>query len=34
MMNTVQGHLHTQAYCEHYVGQNFRIFGLQGRMWY
>ncbi len=29
MMNTVQGHLHTQAYCEHYVGQNFRIFGLQ-----
>ena len=22
MMNTVQGHLHTQAYCEHYVGQN------------
>jgi metallophosphoesterase superfamily enzyme len=29
MMNTVQGHLHTQAYCEHYVGQNFRVFGLQ-----
>jgi len=29
MINTVQGHLHTQAYCEHYVGQNFRVFGLQ-----
>lgn len=29
MQNTVQGHLHTQAYCEHYVGQNFRIYGLQ-----
>ena len=29
MMNTVQGHLHTQAYCEHYVGQNFRVFGTQ-----
>ena len=29
MMNTVQGHLHTQAYTEHYVGKNFRIFGTQ-----
>jgi len=29
MMNTIQGHLHTQAYCEHYVGQNFRVFGMQ-----
>lgn len=29
MMNTVQGHLHTQAYCEHFVGQRFRIFGMQ-----
>ena len=29
MMNTVQGHLLTQAYCEHYVGQNFRVFGMQ-----
>jgi|TARA_R110000851_G_C13102234_1_gene568777 hypothetical protein len=29
MQNTVQGHLHTQAYCEHYVGQKFRIFGMQ-----
>ena len=28
-MNTVQGHLHTQCYIEHYVGQNFRIFGMQ-----
>jgi predicted phosphodiesterase len=29
MQNTIQGHLHTQAYCDHYVGQNFRIFGMQ-----
>lgn len=29
MMNTVQGHLHTQCYTEHYVGQNFRVFGMQ-----
>jgi len=29
MMNTVQGHLHTQAYTEHYVGKKFRIFGTQ-----
>ena len=29
MMNTIQGHLHTQAYCEHYVGRNFRVFGMQ-----
>ena len=29
MMNTVQGHLHTQAYTEHYVGQKFRVFGTQ-----
>ena len=29
MMNTVQGHLHTQAYCEWYVGRKFRVFGLQ-----
>ena len=29
MMNTVQGHLHTQCYTEHYVGQNFRVFGTQ-----
>jgi predicted phosphodiesterase len=29
MQNTVQGHLHTQAYCEHYVGMNFRVFGMQ-----
>ena len=29
MMSTVQGHLHTQCYTEWYVGQNFRIFGMQ-----
>jgi len=29
MMNTVQGHLHTQCYTEHYVGRNFRVFGTQ-----
>ena len=29
MMNTVQGHLHTQCHTEHYVGQNYRIFGTQ-----
>tara|TARA_R110002020_G_scaffold402405_1_gene612590 strand:+ start:1059 stop:1541 length:483 start_codon:yes stop_codon:yes gene_type:complete len=29
MMNTVQGHLHTQCYIEHYVGQNFRVWGMQ-----
>ena len=29
MMNTVQGHLHTQCYTEHYVGKNFRVYGTQ-----
>lgn len=29
MMSTVQGHLHTQAYTEYYVGANFKIFGMQ-----
>jgi metallophosphoesterase superfamily enzyme len=29
MMNTVQGHLHTQCYIENYVGKNFRVFGMQ-----
>tara|TARA_A100001201_G_scaffold126380_1_gene110871 strand:+ start:612 stop:1328 length:717 start_codon:yes stop_codon:yes gene_type:complete len=29
MMNTVQGHLHTQCYTEHYVGKKFRVFGTQ-----
>ena len=29
MMNTVQGHLHTQCYTEHYVGKNFRVFATQ-----
>jgi hypothetical protein len=29
MQSTVQGHLHTQMYCETYVGANFRVFGMQ-----
>ena len=29
MINVVQGHLHTQAYTEHYVGKNFRVYGTQ-----
>lgn len=29
MMSTVQGHLHTQAYVQWFVGQNFKVFGLQ-----
>jgi len=29
MMNTVQGHLHTQCYTEHYVGAKYRIYGMQ-----
>ena len=29
MQSTVQGHIHTQAYCEHLVGRKFRVFGLQ-----
>jgi len=29
MMNTVQGHLHTQCYIEHYVGKKFRVYGVQ-----
>ena len=29
LQSVVQGHLHTQAYCEHLVGNNFRIFGMQ-----
>ena len=29
MMNTIQGHLHTQCYTEHYVGKNFRVYGTQ-----
>ena len=29
MMNTVQGHLHTQCYVEWFVGANFKIFGMQ-----
>ena len=29
MMNTVQGHLHTQSYTENFVGQRYRIFATQ-----
>ena len=29
LINVVQGHLHTQCYIEHYVGKNFRVFGMQ-----
>jgi metallophosphoesterase superfamily enzyme len=29
MMSTVQGHLHTQCYVQHFVGQNYKIFGMQ-----
>ena len=29
MMSTVQGHIHTQAYCRYEVGLNFRVFGMQ-----
>ena len=29
MQNTIQGHLHTQAYIQHYCGRNFRIYGAQ-----
>jgi UDP-2,3-diacylglucosamine pyrophosphatase LpxH len=29
MMSTVQGHLHTQAYVEHFVGSNYKIFAMQ-----
>ena len=29
MMNTVQGHLHTQCYVEWLVGANFKIFAMQ-----
>ena len=29
MMNTVQGHLHTQCYIDNYVGQNYRIYAMQ-----
>lgn len=29
LMSTVQGHLHQQAYTEHFVGANYHIFGMQ-----
>ena len=29
MMSTVQGHLHTQCYVQHFVGQRYKVFGMQ-----
>ena len=29
MQSTVQGHIHTAAYCEWLVGRNFKVFGMQ-----
>lgn len=29
MMPTVQGHLHTQCYVQHFVGANYKVFGMQ-----
>ena len=29
LQSTVQGHLHTQFYCDYFVGSNYRIFGAQ-----
>ncbi|QDP64601.1 MAG: hypothetical protein GOVbin2006_12 [Prokaryotic dsDNA virus sp.] len=29
LMNTVQGHMHTLAGCQHFVGRKYRVFGLQ-----
>tara|TARA_R110000787_G_scaffold245880_2_gene351678 strand:- start:207 stop:932 length:726 start_codon:yes stop_codon:yes gene_type:complete len=29
MMHTIQGHLHTQCYVQHYVGKKFRVYGVQ-----
>ncbi len=29
MMSSVQGHLHTQCYVQHFVGQNYKVFGMQ-----
>jgi len=29
MMSTVQGHLHTQCYVQHFVGANYKVFGVQ-----
>ncbi|MGH1436598.1 MAG: metallophosphoesterase [Lewinella sp.] len=29
LVSTVQGHLHTQAYTEYWVGKNYKIFGMQ-----
>ena len=29
LQSVVQGHLHSQAYTDHLVGSNFKIFGMQ-----
>ena len=29
LMSTVQGHRHTEAYLQYYVGRNYKIFGMQ-----
>lgn len=29
LISTVQGHIHTQAYTEYFVGKEFKIFGMQ-----
>lgn len=29
LMSTVQGHIHTEAYTEYIVGENFKVFGMQ-----
>ena len=29
LMNTVQGHMHNLAGCQHFVGRKYRVFGLQ-----
>jgi len=29
MMSSVQGHLHTQCYVQHFVGQKYKVFGMQ-----
>ena len=29
LMNTVQGHMHTLAGCQHFVGRKYRVFGMQ-----
>jgi predicted phosphodiesterase len=29
LTSVVQGHYHSESYCEHYVGNNFKIFAMQ-----